>query len=50
LCSRCQRSATWMASGARRAAPSNGTVGYQNCPNTCCPDARFERRWAVQDT
>ena len=33
LMAHCQRSATCSASGAPGRAPSNGTVGYQNCLN-----------------
>jgi hypothetical protein len=47
LCHRCQRSATWTASGAPRFPPSNGTVRYQNCPNACCRHARIGRSGRV---
>ena len=33
LCIRCHRSATWIAAGAPRVAPSNGEVSYSNCWN-----------------
>jgi len=45
-----QRAWPCQAGPVGRDAPLDGTVGYQSCPNTCCPDARFERRWAVQGT
>jgi len=47
LCHRCQRSATCTAAGAPAAAPSNGTVRYQNCPNACCRHARIGRSGRV---